>query len=145
MSYHFNYYPEYQEDVPIKDWKELTDLTRGARILVERVLLPDSGIAIEGEFEPPVLARLSAEDQVFVIAFVQVHGSIKEMERIFGISYPTVKNRLNRISGQLQLVETVRRTGKPAGTESDPESSAVLDSLESGEIDVEEAVRRLSG
>ena len=129
----------------IKDWKELTDLTKGARILVERVLLPDSGIAIEGEFEPPVLARLSAEDQVFVIAFVQVHGSIKEMERIFGISYPTVKNRLNRISGQLQLVETVRRTGGPAGTQRNPESAAVLDSLESGEIDVEVAVRRLSG
>ena len=113
--------------------------------MVERVLLPDSGIAIEGVFEPPVLARLSEEDQVFVIAFVQVHGSIKEMERIFGISYPTVKNRLNRISGQLQLVETVRRTGGAAGQQPDPESGAVLDSLESGEIDVEEAVRRLSG
>ncbi len=108
---------------------------------MERVLLPDSGIAIEGEFEPPALARLSEEDQVFVIAFVQVHGSIKEMERIFGISYPTVKNRLNRLAEQLQLVETVHRAGKPRPN---PESVAVLDNLESGEIDVEEAVRRLS-
>ena len=80
-----------------------------------------------------------------MIAFVKVHGSIKEMERIFGISYPTVKNRLNHISGQLQLVETVRQTGGSAGTQRHPESSAVLDSLESGEIDVGEAVRRLSG
>ncbi len=129
----------------IKDWKELTDLTGGARMVVERVLLPDGGMAIEGQFEPPVLARLSAEDQIFVMAFVQVHGSIKEMERIFGISYPTVKNRLNGISEQFQLVETVQRAaGSGRRPESDPQSAQVLDSLESGEIDVEEALRRLS-
>ena len=120
----------------IKNWKELTDLTKGARIVVERVSLPDSDIAIEGPFEPPVLARLSAEDQVFVMAFIQVHGSIKEMERIFGVSYPTVKNRLNAIAKQLQFVETVPQITS--------QSTAVLDRLESGEIDVEEAVRRLS-
>ena len=129
----------------IKDWKELTDLTGGAPMVVERVLLPDRDMAIEGRFEPPALARLSAEDQVFVMAFVQVHGSIKEMERIFGISYPTVKNRLNSISKQFQLVETVQRdTGSGHRPESDPRSAQVLDSLESGEIDVEEALRRLS-
>lgn len=129
----------------VNDWKELTDLTQGQRIVVERVRLRDSGIAIEGEFEPPDLARLSAEDQVFVMTFVQVHGSIKEMERLFGISYPTVKNRLNRISSQLALVEVVPPSLGPAGSpEPGPRSTDVLDRLESGEIDVEEAVRRLS-
>ena len=129
----------------VNDWKELTDLTRGERIVVERVRLRDSGIAIEGEFEPPDLARLSAEDQVFVMTFVQVHGSIKEMERLFGISYPTVKNRLNRISSQLALVEVVPPTSGPDESPApDTRSADVLNSLESGEIDVEEAVRRLS-
>ena len=128
----------------IRDWKDLTDLTRGARIAVERVRVLDSGIAIEGQFEPPTLARLSAEDQVFVMAFVQVHGSIKEMERIFGISYPTVKNRLNRIAGQLELVEVVpERAGPAAASGPNPKSSDVLDRLQAGEIDVEEAVKRL--
>ncbi len=112
---------------------------------MERVSLPDSDIAIEGQFELPILARLSAEDQVFAMAFVQVHGSIKEMERIFGISYPTVKNRLNAIAEQLQFVETVPRTTESASPpRSNPQSTAVLDSLESGDIDVEEALRRLS-
>ena len=113
--------------------------------MVERVSLPDSDIAIEGQFEPPVLARLSAEDQVFVMTFIQVHGSIKEMERIFGISYPTVKNRLDAIAEQLPLVETVTRTTESASPpRSNPQSAVVLDSLERGEIDVEEALRRLS-
>ncbi len=111
--------------------------------MVERVSLPDSDIAIEGQFEPPVLARLSAEDQVFVMAFVQVHGSIKEMERIFGISYPTVKNRLDAIAEQLPLIETVRKDSAST-PRSNPQSAVVLDSLERGEIDVEEALRRLS-
>ena len=127
------------------DWKDLTDLTKGERIVVERVRMRDSGIAIEGQFEPPDLARLSAEDQVFVMTFVQVHGSIKEMERLFGISYPTVKNRLNRISGQLALVEVVPPEPGPAEPpEPSPRSAEVLDRLESGDIDVEEALRRLS-
>lgn len=123
----------------MKNWKELTDLTKGARIAVERVSLPDSDIAIEGQFEPPVLACLSAEDQIFVMAFVQVHGSLKEMERIFGISYPTVKNRLDAIAEQFQFVEMV-----PSASRSSSQAASVLSRLASGEIDVEEAVRRLS-
>ena len=52
------------------------------------------------------LVRLSLEDQVFVTAFMRSHGSIKEMEQVFGVSYPTIKLRLNRIAGQLQFIET---------------------------------------
>ena len=81
-----------------QDWQELTKLTQGASLVVERVRMGD--IAIEGRFELPQLARLTMEDQVFVAAFLKSHGSIKEMEQVFGVSYPTVKARLNRIAGQ---------------------------------------------
>ena len=117
------------------DWQELTNLTRGAPIVVERVKLEGSDTAIEGSFELPSLARLPAEDQVFVMAFVQSSGSIKEMERVFGISYPTVKNRLKRIADLLPLTETA----PPA-----PDRSEVLAELQSGEITAEEAIRRMS-
>ena len=117
-----------------REWSELTRLTQGAPLVVERVRLADSGIAVEGEFELPPLARLSPEDQVFIMAFVRCHGSIKEIERIFGISYPTVKNRLNRLAGLLQFVETLAFS----------EKDDVLSRLESGEISAEEAIRRLS-
>jgi hypothetical protein len=117
-----------------KDWYELTRLSRGAPAIVERVRLVGSDIAIEGSFELPPLARLSADDQVFVMAFVRAHGSIKEMEQAFGISYPTVKNRLNRIAAQFPFVETA-----PVATQSD-----VLSQLERGEITADEAIERLS-
>jgi hypothetical protein len=78
---------------------------------------------------------LPAEDQVFVMAFVKSDGSIKEMERIFGVSYPTIKNRLARIAGQFKMVESV-----PVRNEQD----SVLDSLEKGQISAQEAIERLS-
>jgi hypothetical protein len=118
-----------------QDWQELTKITRGAALSVERVRLKDTGIAVEGDFELPPLALLTMEDQVFVTAFVRCHGSIKEMERLFGISYPTVKNRLNHIAGQLEFVDV-----------NPPSSRAeVLEMLDKGEISVEEALKRMRG
>ena len=118
-----------------QDWQELTRLTQGEEILVERVIMVKKGIAIEGQFELPALSRLTLENQIFIIAFIRCHGSIKEMENLFGISYPTVKNRLNRIAQQVEFVEI-----NPPTTKTD-----ILAQLESGEINVEEAEKQLRG
>ena len=117
-----------------QEWQKLTKMTQGKPITVERVRLADSDIAIEGSFTLPPLANLSSEDQVFVMAFVRCHGSIKEMEEMFGISYPTVKNRINRIAQQLEFVEIVNVL--PA--------EEVIGELENGKISADEAIRRLS-
>ena len=120
-----------------KDWTELNRLTGGDDIIVERVRLEKSGIAIEGEFSLPPLAQLSSEDQVFIMAFVGAHGSIKDMERLFGISYPTVKNRLEKLASRLRMVEF-----EPSST-GDMAKDEVLTLLEKGEITAEEALKRL--
>ncbi len=120
-------------DPKTSEWQELIQLTQGQRIVVERVRVADKNIAIEGQFELPQLARLSAEDQVFVAAFVRSHGSIKEMEQTFGVSYPTIKARLNRISESLEFVET-----NPA-----PSKGEVLERLARGEITAQEAIAEL--
>ena len=88
------------------DWQDVLRIAQGGPLVVERVRMPEKGIAVEGAFTLPELARLSLEDQVFVVAFLRSHGSIKEMEQTFGVSYPTIKSRLNRISGQLEFVDT---------------------------------------
>ena len=119
-----------------QDWGALTKLTGGHPLLVERVRLRGSGTAIEGSFDLPALAHLPAEDQVFVAAFIQCHGSIKRMESYFGVSYPTIKNRLNRIGSQLPFVEF---GAAPEGeTRGD-----VIDRLERGEITPGEAIAEL--
>jgi hypothetical protein len=119
------------------EWHELTDLTGSQPFVITRVRLEKSGVAIEGEFELPPLARLRYEDQVFVSEFVRSHGSIKDMEKAFGVSYPTVKNRLNRIASQLSLVEMAVEAPAPAADED------VLAMLERGEISADEAAQRL--
>ena len=115
------------------DWQELTNLTRGQPFVVERVRLTTRDVAIEGQFDLPQIAQLSLEDQVFITAFVRCHGSIKEMERTFGISYPTVKSRLNRIAQGLDFVET-----DPA-----PSRADVIERLRRGEISAKEALKEL--
>ena len=115
------------------DWQELTRLTQGQDLVVERVRLAGKEIAIEGQFELPQLARLNSEDQVFVVAFVRSHGSIKEMEQVFGVSYPTVKARLTRIAQSLDFVDT---NPSPSRTE-------IFDRLKRGEITAQDAIREL--
>ncbi len=123
-----------------RDWQELSKLVGQAPIEIERVRLVDSGVAIEGPFTLPPLAQLAAEDQVFVAAFVRCHGSIKQMEQYFGVSYPTIKNRLNKIGSQLSFVEIEQGsdTDSPAQTRSE-----VLDRLSRGELTVAQALERL--
>jgi len=126
--------PDHDSSAMGQDWDALTKLTAGAPVVIERVRLVETGIALEGQFELPPLARLPAEDQVFVAAFVRCHGSIKQMEKYFGVSYPTIKNRLNRIGAQLSFVEVE----PPASGAAD-----VLTELERGDLSVAEALKRL--
>ena len=70
---------------------------------------------------------------MFVTAFVRCHGSIKEMEQIFGVSYPTIKARLNRIGKNLEFVDT-----NPM-----PTRMEILDRLHRGEISADDAIKEL--
>ena len=99
---------------------------------VPRMVCPDCNLALEGRFEVPPLARLSVEDQLFVVAFVRHHGSIKKMESLFDISYPTVKNRLNAVGAALDK-----------DFEAPSSNAVVLEQLSRGEISVDEALERL--
>ena len=123
------------------DWRALTKLTAGAPFEIERVRLVAEDIAIEGHFEVPPLAQLAADDQIFVAAFVRCHGSIKQMETFFGVSYPTIKNRLNRIGALLPFAEI--------DPESEPERPSVtstgelLSQLDHGTLTVDQVLRQL--
>jgi hypothetical protein len=118
-----------------REWQELLELTGDQPVVVERVRLPAKDIAMEGSFELPQLARLDAADQIFVAAFVRSHGSIKEMERVFGVSYPTIKARLNRIASKLEFVDV----------DPEPAPGDVIERLRAGELSAEEAIAALEG
>src|SRR5689334_25343050 len=109
-----------------QDWQNLIRLTGGAPFEIERVRLTGQDVAIDGHFEVPALAMLPADDQIFVAAFVRCHGSIKQMEQYFGVSYPTIKNRLNRIGALLPFAEVE----PPASAAARPSASELLAQLE---------------
>jgi hypothetical protein len=117
------------------DWQELTRMTGDKEFSISRVTLKQSGISIDGEFDLPPMARLGYDDQIFVAEFIRNHGSIKQMEAAFGVSYPTIKARLNKIASLLNLIQI-----EPA-----IDREEVLSMLEKGEITAKEAIEKLKG
>jgi len=104
----------------------------GEPMLLTRASCPSCEVSLEGRFEVSPLGRLSEKDQVFVLSFLREHGSIRKMEGLFGISYPTVKNRLGAIVRQLD-----------SAFDGPSANSLVLEQLSRGEISVDEALERM--
>ena len=75
-------------------------------LVVKRMRCQGCQTEVEGSFSLPVLVSLSRDDQEFVLSFVKASGSLKEMAKILGVSYPTVRNRLDKIIERLKQSET---------------------------------------
>jgi hypothetical protein len=145
----------------------------GGDLVVTRLHCPSCETVIEGSFDPntsgtrlqeafspeqlkPLLpfSRLSAEQLQFVLTFVRCEGRFNRMEDEMGLSYPTLRNRLNEIIRAMGYEPSRDETAAPRGetvvrveisTPGPAERQAILDMLSRGEIDLEEAKRRLRG
>lgn len=78
----------------------------GKRLSVHAMHCNGCQTHIEGNYSLPVMMQLSAPDQQFVLDFVKSSGSLKEMAHKLGLSYPTVRNRLDDIISQLNKFES---------------------------------------
>ena len=92
--------------------------------------------AVEGRFDFGWPGLLSAEQLSFARVFLESRGKIKEVERLLGLSYPTIVARLDEVVAALNS-ELPRPPAQP------DQRRDVLDALADGSINVEEAVRRL--
>jgi hypothetical protein len=91
---------------------------------------------IENDFKLSKIASLSQEQLQFVETFLICRGNIKEVEKELGISYPTVRGKLNEI-----VVALGYDTEKPKRSEQDEKK--IVSMLEKGEITAEEAIKLL--
>lgn len=108
----------------------------GEPLEVTRLRGPHSGVVIEGNFLPNEFALLDRENLDYLRLFVKVRGNLKEVERMLGVSYPTVRARFEQLLRALGY--------EAAAPEAPGESRAdVLGRLERGEITAEEATRAL--
>lgn len=62
--------------------------------------------AISGNFDLPVLLRLTQEEQEFILNFFLSSGSIKEMARQADISYPTMRNKMDDLIEKVKTLQT---------------------------------------
>lgn len=81
----------------------------GKELVVKRLGCKACLTDVEGVYDLPSLASLSSDDQEFILQFVKASGSLKEMAKLLGVSYPTVRNRLDDVIEALNRSETQGR------------------------------------
>ena len=94
-----------------------------------RLACPDCGTAVHGDYLLPTLSRLGNEDQQFALAFILGSGSLKEMARLYRVSYPTVRNRLD------ELIARLRRIGETQEKEAADDAAGVRADGAGGDTD----------
>lgn len=99
--------------------------------------------AVKGRFQLCKFCRLTAEQQKFVEVFIAARGNIKEVERVLGISYPTVRGRLDGVIGALGY--KVERDKEKDAAVSAKRRREILEALDRGEISAGEAIQQLKG
>lgn len=75
------------------------------QLQVKCLTCSNCGTEVTGSYDLPLLARLTEDDQQFILRFVKSSGSLKEMAAQMKLSYPTVRNLLNEIISTLESHE----------------------------------------
>lgn len=112
----------------------------GADMVVTKLRCSHCGTELSGEFSPCRFCRLEDRHLRFVETFLRCRGSIKEVERALGVSYPTVKNMLDAALTALGLDEKPEQRA----LREKEERSEILQRLSDGEIDVDTAIEALN-
>ena len=112
-----------------------------SELTVTRLHCPSCDTSIEGQFTGGPFSHLTAEHLDFIVTFVRCEGKINRMEQELGVSYPTIRNRLN---------ELIRALGYEPGKDEPIEitqdkRNSILEDLSAGKISAEEATRLLRG
>jgi hypothetical protein len=106
-----------------------------SKTVISEMHCESCGTSVRGRFEMPALCRLPDDLYSFLLVFVKNRGVIREVEGELGISYPTVRARLDAVLSALGFAEEVGGLDK----------HHIIDMLEQGEISAEEAERMLHG
>lgn len=103
---------------------------------VMKLHCPHCHTTIENEFKLSKFASLSSEQLQFIETFLVCRGNIKEVEKELGISYPTVRGKLNDV-----VVALGHDAEMPKKSERD--TKKIISMLEDGELKAEEAIKLL--
>ncbi|HUY39706.1 MAG TPA: DUF2089 domain-containing protein [Candidatus Binataceae bacterium] len=109
-------------------------------LTVAKIHCPKCDIALEGEFAMPALLRLAPAQLDFAEVFLKNRGVIRDVERELGVSYPTVRARLDDVIAALGY-QVRPPSGDSDGIESPAaRRRAILADLKAGKITPEDAM-----
>lgn len=111
---------------------EVFKLLKGP-IRIEKVKCASTGFSVEGPFETPALFQLDEDQFAIVESLVINGGNLKKVAEEIGVSYPTLRGRLDEII-EILKAESAKMQAK---------RMEILDSVEKGEISADEGAKRL--
>lgn len=111
----------------------------GGPIVITEIKCTNCHLTMQGEFTPGLFSTLSGDQLTFVRAFLRVRGNLSEMEKVLGVSYPTIRNKLEEIN---QALERAEQSPDPIPLPNG-ERNAILNKVATGELTAAEALERL--
>jgi hypothetical protein len=118
------------------------DPVSGGELYISELACDESGVTIRGRFEIPRYARLEPEQAHFLETFLKCRGMLNAVERELGLSYPTVRARLDNLLHALGFDGFLKEEARPR-EKNQEKKRQILDQLERGEITPAEAKARL--
>ena len=118
----------------------------GGPVIITECRCTACRLQMRGEFFPGDFSTLSKEQLTFIRVFLRARGNLSELERILGISYPTIRNKLDEINSAFEALEKPAPSSVPASQAMNTEEQLRQDILQQaadGQLTVEEALRRL--
>lgn len=114
----------------------------GEKLSITKLGCPKCSTAIEGDFQPCEFCRLPEDDLDFVKVFIKCRGNIKDVEKELGISYPTVRGKLDAVIRGLGFEVVAKETSQDKEMK-EAARSEILDQLSKGEISAKEATEKI--
>lgn len=114
----------------------------GEKLSITKLSCPKCSTSIEGDFHPCEFCRLPEEDLDFVNVFIKCRGNIKDVEKELGISYPTVRGKLDAVIKALGLEIPAKDTVKDKDLK-EAAKMEILEKLSKGEITAKEATEKI--
>jgi hypothetical protein len=103
---------------------------------------PTCGTTVHGQWQGSLLQRLSGDQQAFLILFVRSRGKLSEVERALGVSYPTIRAKLEDLISALESDSPIGSGQEVSGPTSRRE---ILERVAKGEITAGEGLEILRG
>lgn len=123
----------------------------GGQLIITECKCTDCQLQMRGEFQLGQLSSLSDDELAFIRVFLSARGNLSEVERVLGISYPTIRNKLDQINNALSRTDEAAelRQGKGSDasviglTPAEESRKDILQKVADGQLSPAEAVQKL--